>query len=304
MAGIGGIGRPTLMELAHNQTDLTRGPLRATERASDKQSQGATFPLYPTGPVELHMPIHLPQGETDGEQEVRVWLTYMTCNENFCLRPVEREEVIITLPRSANGVAGTWEIPDTTDINESALPQQTGSDLKQLSTGKWYFPQNVSELEAILAAAEAAGKPAFLDFTGPSCLNCQIMKQTVYVLPSVQNAFNSLVLISINTDPPACGFRGFPTGNLRHLHPPFYVRTAADKPGQSWSTFFRPGNEAELSRFTGFLGGGLGDGVASAEGHEDSIAQSGGWGGFLLLAILGIVHPRHALHLSHDSIDH
>ena len=292
MTGLNGVGRPTLLEIADDQPDLSNGPLLASQQARDMRSQGAIYPLYPTGPVEIHLPIQLPAGSNDRTQAVRLWLTYMTCNEEFCLRPVEREEVTVELPTSSAGLAGTWPEPhEQGDTEETPslldILEYSTEDLEDIQLGEWYYPKNVSELQAILDAAEEAELPAFLDFTGPSCLNCQIMKQTIYVLPEVQTAFNSLVLISINTDPPYADLADFQLATYGTFTRPFYVRTQPSEVGQSWSTFFRPGNKQEFERFVKYLGGDEGDGLATADGHQDSIEQSGGWGGFLLLAIFG-----------------
>ena len=290
VAGLNGIGRPTLLEIADQQTDLSRGPLLASQLAREKVSQGALFPLYPKGPVEIHLPIHLPQGEKGSSQPIRVWLTYMTCNEDFCLRPMEREEVTISLPSSTKGKVGDWvqNITDSeADLKQNPAPTEATATVTNLKLGKWYYPQNVTELRALLDAAEQTALPAFLDFTGPSCLNCQIMKQTVFVLPSVQETFAEVILISLNTDPPYADLGDFQLETYGTFTRPFYVRTAPGDSGQSWSTFFRPGNSDELERFIGFLKGGLGDAPASADGQASSIEQSGGWGGFLLLAIFG-----------------
>ena len=166
----------------------------------------------------------------------------MTCNDEFCLRPVEREEIIVSVPSSAAGMTGTWEIAQSPDdiISITEELEAAVAEVTEVQTGEWHYPQNVHELIAIMEAAEASGLPAFLDFTGPSCLNCQIMKQTVFVLPEVQTAFESLVLISINTDPPHADLGDFQLTTYGTFTRPFYVRTQPGDIGQAWSSFFRP----------------------------------------------------------------
>lgn len=287
--GIDGIGRPTLLEIPPDQPIEAVGALQADQPVSDKTVMDWVFPLYPAGPVELRLAVRLPQG--DGQSlPVTLWMTYMTCDDESCLRPVEREAVAVSLPTVANGVdrGESVQLSDeaATVVATTDRPSDDSDD-SPLQTGVWYYPQNVEQLRDLLARAEAAELPALLDFTGPSCLNCQIMKRTVFVLPEVVDSFSNLVLLSINTDPPHADLGDFQVEHFGTFTRPFYVRTHPGDVGQAWATFFRPANQAALERFTTFLDGGAGDAPATLEAVADSVSSAGGWGGFLLLAVLG-----------------
>ena len=219
MTGVNGVGRPTLVELAPSQKSLAREDISTPSPVKMKREGDAIYPHYPAGTVEMALPIFLPKGDHDSNTKIALLLTYMTCEEasGVCLRPVERQELRIEIPNSAMGIEGNWELTDLPEHQQKIDPETQQVDIGDLKIGSWYYPQHVHELKAILAAAEAAGQAAFLDFTGPSCLNCQIMKQTIYPIDSVKNSFDDLVLISINTDPPHADLGNFRLKPTAHL---------------------------------------------------------------------------------------
>ena len=57
------------------------------------------------------------------------------------------------------------------------------------------------DYEAGMAAARAAGKPVFLDFTGFGCVNCRKMEAAVWTDPRVADKLtNDFVLVSLFVD--------------------------------------------------------------------------------------------------------
>ena len=97
LEGIGGVGRPTRMEIVSRAVLAASGPAAADRPATMLYAAllGDSFPVYPAGPVTLRLPVRR-LGE---ERRVTVALTYMACNENTCLAPVVGREVALRLPR-------------------------------------------------------------------------------------------------------------------------------------------------------------------------------------------------------------
>nr|MBA3710092.1 thioredoxin family protein [Planctomycetota bacterium] len=146
---------------------------------------------------------------------------------------------------------------------------------------RWRRPASVADAEAAIAEALATGKPAFLDFTGPSCVNCQKMEKSVFRVASVIKALNSLAPIRVDTDPPHGDLAQWQQERFHSQNRPLYVRIAKGAAGgpeieARWSEVFPPEDTATLARFQAFLDGGAG-----------SDAGTGGSSGFWLLAVFG-----------------
>lgn len=306
MRGVDGMGRPTLIEIADGQPISALGPPETESVASDKQVLDWVFPLYDAGPVTLRLPIALPAGDGD-PVSVTVWLSYMTCDDDTCLRPVEREEVQLALPSTPSGQAPPDQPSDDTGAAaDDETPSQDAptadngiaqrlaeaTPRTNLSLGQWYYPSSVDELLAIMAGAQVNGQRAFLEFTGPSCVNCQIMKRTVFEEEVTQAAFADMVLVSINTDPPYTALGDFQREAYGTFTRPFYVHLQPDAPDQAWWTYFRPTNQAEMDRFIAFLqadaqvNAAAADASATFDAVSDAV-RSGITIGFLLLAVAG-----------------
>jgi hypothetical protein len=94
-AGVDGLGRPTLLELASGSGLQASGPLVAS--SAEEQGDGpAGLLVYPAGPVTLRLPISLPQGEGPFDEQVSV--TYMACSGGVCLPPVEGKLIPVRVP--------------------------------------------------------------------------------------------------------------------------------------------------------------------------------------------------------------
>lgn len=90
---------------------------------------------------------------------------------------------------------------------DAYLPPRSGSDISLLVpaaagvTTEDDLPWFVDDLEGARAAASAAQKPLFIDFTGYSCTNCRQMEANVFPHPRVAQQFaNDYILLKLYTD--------------------------------------------------------------------------------------------------------
>lgn len=94
--GVDGLGRPTLLELAEDSLLLAAGNLIENIPSQIPLFEPKELLIYPTGPVTLSLPIHLPQGNQWIDDQVLV--TYMACNAQGCRAPVEEKAIPIQIP--------------------------------------------------------------------------------------------------------------------------------------------------------------------------------------------------------------
>jgi thiol:disulfide interchange protein DsbD len=80
----------------------------------------------------------------------------------------------------------------------------SGYDGRSLGWLDGILPPNTAEetagYEAALAEAKKSGKPVFLEFTGVTCTNCQVMKGTVLASPAVKALVAQFVFAELYTD--------------------------------------------------------------------------------------------------------
>ena len=97
--GIDGAGRPTRFEITSTTGAKSLDSAVATRATeiSRLEALKQDLPVYPTGPVTLHVPIELPERGASGRTEVSV--TYMTCGPTGCLPPVMDKRVVINVPQ-------------------------------------------------------------------------------------------------------------------------------------------------------------------------------------------------------------
>lgn len=81
--GIGGLGRPTLVQVAGALR--SRGPLTANSpvRMLPLQGTDLTFPVYPDGPVTTELPVDLA-----AHGAAKVLVSYAACSPEQCMIPV------------------------------------------------------------------------------------------------------------------------------------------------------------------------------------------------------------------------
>ena len=91
-------------------------------------------------------------------------------------------------------------------IGQGAAPTQSAT-VSQSGTGQKYglhLPLGLEgyfTIEEGLAAAEAAGKPVFVDITGHGCVNCREMESRVWSDPKVLEMLkNDFVIVALYTD--------------------------------------------------------------------------------------------------------
>jgi len=94
--GLGGMGRPTLLEVVPSPAVRSVGALSA-DRAPVPllvPRLGLTFPVYPDGPVTLRLPIAV----TRPRSRVTLSVTYMACTGQRCFPPVIGRQIPVDLP--------------------------------------------------------------------------------------------------------------------------------------------------------------------------------------------------------------
>jgi thiol:disulfide interchange protein len=293
------VGVATRLELPPGSPLSAVGPLAADRAPVAKSMAGFAVSIYPPGPVVLRLPVRWPAGN-GASLATQVLVSYMACTDDACLIPVQRQPVMVVVPTVAGAVppdaaARQWQA--RLDEQAALLTEERTARrriqaevaalqdrLDALVRGRagipWRQPGTPAEVESLIRTAHAEGKAALIDVTGPTCLNCQVLKKTVFILPEVAAAWNSGVPISIDTDryPELATWQrerfGTETRPLQvHLAPG--VTPSPQVP--MWSAMVDPGDPAEVAAYAAFLTSGTG---ADATGDE-------GWAAFLLLAVVG-----------------
>ena len=253
--------------------------------------------VYPDGPVTLRLPIWLPAGAPGATVKSEVLVSYMACTANSCLLKVVDVPLSVELPavvgKAASTAVDAAQLRQTVQSELAAererlvpkIRQVVGEELARAQQEhggaiRWHRVTSIKEIERLMAEAKAAGKPALLDFTGPSCVNCQKMEKTVFRVPAVAKAWNQGVPISINTDPDpriADDLAAWQQKMFETQSRPLYVRIDPNGKQERWSEVFSPSESTKVDGLVAFLGGGAGSDVGSG----DNLGQ------FLLLAVLG-----------------
>lgn len=282
----GGVGFPTVLALAPGSPVAARGPVRADQPTHDLEG----LPVYPDGAaVTLRLPVTAPSGT--GPVPVEVLVSYMACTRTSCLIPVQKARLGVMIPGSGATASAPPPVaspPDMTfelaavEARLRAAIRETLAQAAAVDGGEihWRRPAGREQAEALIREAHAAGKAALLDFTGPSCVNCQLMAKTVFRLPAVAKAWNGQFPIEIDTDPPHDDLADWQQERFATQNRPLYVRLAPDGSEARWDRVFAPDDAEALARFIAFAERGT-----STAGDAGSTGQ--GWGEFLLLAVLG-----------------
>lgn len=140
---------------------------------------------------------------------------------------------------------------------EAYLPPPVGRSAVLLAAGIGdervaRLPWNRS-LDLALAAANAAGKPIFIDFTGYTCVNCRWMEKKVFAKPAVLEALRDrFVLVQLYTDGGPDGDKNqrLQVERFRTLAMPYYVILAPDNAVLATHAGILP----SVSGFLDFLG--------------------------------------------------
>ena len=275
----GGPGIPTRMALPADAPLQATGPLTADQPTHDLSG----LPVFPEGPVTLRLPVRLPSGD-GAPMTVTVLVDYLACTRDACLIPVLRGKVSLVVPTvvGAPVVTAAPAAQMSSEVLRSIIAEELARqapapEATSTSGISWRTPRTVAEVEALLAEAAHAGTPAFLDFTGPSCLNCQVMEKTVFRQREVHQALGRVMAIKVNTDPPNDELAAWQQQRFQSQNRPLYVLISAknsEPKEQRWSQVFAPDDHQTMTRFLAFIGGGSG-------------ADGAGSGSFWLLALLG-----------------
>ena len=94
--GVGGLGRPTLLELSPDSKMQAIGPVAESVPANISSADPSGTLIYPNGPVTLTMPVRLPAGRALTADEIS--LTYMACSAGGCKAPVIGKMIPIKIP--------------------------------------------------------------------------------------------------------------------------------------------------------------------------------------------------------------
>lgn len=267
----GGAGIPTRLALPADSPLVATGPLVADQQTHDLQG----LAVFPEGPVTLRLPVRLPAGD-GAPLTVTVLVDYLACTHDACLIPVVRGKLSLVVPTIIGAVVPT--VPSapgvTADEVRAIVADELEHRIPKPDTGiAWRTPRTVAEIDALLADAASRKAPVLLDFTGPSCLNCQVMEKTVFRTRAVRQALAGLMAIKVDTDPPNDELAAWQQKRFQSQNRPLYVRIVGDRE-ERWSRVFSPDDQATMSAFLAFLGGGAG-------------ADGAGVGNFWVLALLG-----------------
>ncbi len=288
--GLTGSGeQPVATELSLEELEVA-GPIVA-DQVVHTDNMGSA--IFPAGLVSLHIPIIRPTEEI----EAALIATYMVCNDQTCKPPVMNLRVPFTLSDESEHIEDKEDkqqeerlteqkpIQEPTQLNVSDvfIPETPASSwpaalpaVEEHNGINWRKPQQIEEVEALIAAAQAQGTLALLDFTGPFCPNCQSMAKTVFQRPDVQTAWNSGMAIELDTDTHTV-FGEWQRRQFGTYTRPFYVAILPDGRWQGWAEVFSETDEERSADFVAFLQGG--DGVTIETGST--------WWQFMINALLG-----------------
>ncbi|HEV3028056.1 MAG TPA: thioredoxin family protein, partial [Planctomycetota bacterium] len=83
---------------------------------------------------------------------------------------------------------------------DGVLPPNTDGPRTAVGGNGGQTDSVISSYPAALAEAQKTGKPVFLEFTGATCTNCQVMKSTVLASPPVRALMAQFVFAELYTD--------------------------------------------------------------------------------------------------------
>ncbi|HLO30965.1 MAG TPA: hypothetical protein VK249_17595 [Anaerolineales bacterium] len=98
--GLGGLGRPTLLEIVKSDSIKITGPLEADRPVQDITFDilGISLPVYPAGSVVLSLPFEFVTNDNLASMDIAI--TYMACSDKTCLPPVIGKHISIQVPSS------------------------------------------------------------------------------------------------------------------------------------------------------------------------------------------------------------
>ncbi|MFW5698508.1 MAG: cytochrome c biogenesis protein CcdA [Planctomycetota bacterium] len=280
--GVAGAGRPTLLEVPAGQALQARGAASIDAEAYALEVAGVgTYPVYPAGPVQVRLPVTLPQGD-GAPADARIRVVYQACSDASCRLPVETV-INVTVPSDPDGAAAPETTADTTQAATGMPPAQptaptvqpAAHDRPERLLGRtvaapqlpprqtdahgmvWYTADTRAGVKAVLAHAAARDRATFIDFSAASCAVCKRVHATVFPLEPVTNALKQVERIVIDLDhaPELAAWQQQAFGTVAR---PFYVRVDPDGEHVAWHTAPTAGDADLIARFADFIAGGAG----------------------------------------------
>ena len=269
-------GIPTKVELAPGSPARAFGPARADLQTHDLNG----LQVFPEGPVTLRLGIDLPEGAKGTTVPVTVLVSYLACTADSCRIPVIKAPLTLAVPALPRSGAAPLAAPPGPSLDE--VRNVVREELARHATESrreginWIAVATKAEAEAAIARAHAAKRAVVLDFTGPSCNNCQVMEKTVFRAPAVMRALGTVDVVKVNTDPPYDELAAWQQSRFQSQNRPLYVRLGADGSETRWNALFSPADAATMERFLAFIAGGAGRDLGTGSGLT-----------FVWLALLG-----------------
>lgn len=234
--------------------------------------------VYAVSAIEVSLPVYLPAEDTD----VTLTMSYMACSDDGTCRLAQmNRSVQFTITGIGERAITPTDNGDTqqADPGTSDVQQQNQKAHKEIikATGiNWRHVSSVAEVEQLIDEAAANGETVYLDFTGPSCINCQDMAKNILVIPEVRAQWNSGIPVELNTDAHS-ELAQWQLEKFGTYARPMYVRIDPDGSHESWNLYFKAGNQERLMQLIDFLKGGSGQFTGSGDN----------WWQFALLALAG-----------------
>mgnify|MGYP001597409470 CR=1 FL=1 len=287
-----GLGKATTLALAPGAPAKPRGTLTADQAVHVVEG----LPVYPENTaVTLRLPITAPAGR--GQISVSVLVSYMACSSGpsgTCLPIVEDAPLTVLVDGNGEAPVPTTSVGGPSDpaairdmvrselaAAEQRLRQAWRDDLRTATEPtaiRWQRVATKADVEGAIREAHAVGKAALLDFTGPSCVNCQLLAKTVLRVPQVIRAWNEQFPIEVNTDPPFQDLAAWQQERFKTQNRPLYIRIAPDGSEARWDRVFDPTDGETMGRFLAFIRSGT---------AGDHSGTGGNLSEFIWLAILG-----------------
>ncbi len=231
--------------------------------------------VYAENPITFTLPINLPKEDA----QAKVIVSYLACSDtNQCRMAVMDRAIPIAVKGIGDaGVSDSGNQSTEPKTNDVAQKNAEKHAANAKATGiNWVHVSTKAEVEKIISDAQASGQRVYLDFTGPSCINCQAMAKNVLIQDDVRDAWNSGIPVEINTDA-SSELAQWQLERFGTYTRPMHVRLDPEKTEAVWNTYFTSGNEALMTKYIAFLNGGEGDYTGSGDN----------WWQFIVLALFG-----------------
>lgn len=215
--------------------------------------------------VVLRLPITVASGSVSAAIPLHV--SYMACSAEACLEPVLEDPLSVWVAGSGTSAAHAHSAITSLTERETLLRELLVPICQELQHGisrdliesrvaaaiHWQRPRNRQEVEDLISKDHADGKSELLDFTGSSCLNCQVMAKTVFRQPAIHSAWNATVPVEVDTVPPHADLAQWKHDRFGTQSRPLYVRLGADGQKSQWYRIVAPDDAVAMGQFENFF---------------------------------------------------